>query len=72
MTPEPYPLTNAYFKTERAQVHLNELKAAIEVFEKSQAYTLTPKEEPEWDAIRYRVEIQQPHVGISLIAADVI
>ena len=72
MTPEPYPLTNANFKTQRAQAHLHELKAAIEAFEKSQPYTLRPQAEPDGNAIRYCVEIRHPPVGLFLIAADVL
>ena len=72
MKPEPYPLTNAYFKTARALVHLDELKAALNSFADSQPYTVTSLEEPEGDAIRYRVEIQHPHVTLFLIAADVL
>jgi hypothetical protein len=69
---EPYPLTNAYFKTERAKVHLDSLRQEIIAFEKSNPYTIRPKEEPEGDAVRYRIEVHHPRVGLFLIAADIL
>jgi hypothetical protein len=50
---------------------LDELKTAIEAFVASDPYTITPHEEAETNAIRYRVVFEQPKVHIFLIAGDV-
>jgi hypothetical protein len=70
MTPEPYPLTHAHWKTERAKAHIDELKSAIATFEADNPYKVTACEEPERDAVRYKIEITHPHVWLFLIAAD--
>jgi hypothetical protein len=67
----PYPLTDSYFKTERAKAHLRELRAAVNELKASCPYSVTPQHEPERDAIRYKVVFTQPHVSIFMIAADV-
>lgn len=72
MSPEPHLLTNAYCKTDRAKVHLDELKAEIDSFLKSNPYTISYQDEPERDAVRYQIVVRQPHIGIYLIAADVL
>jgi hypothetical protein len=66
---EPYPLTNAHWKTERAECHLHDLKEAVSTF-CANSHTITSEEELEWDQVRYRVCLQQPHVSIYLICGD--
>lgn len=71
MTPEPDPLTNAYWKTERAKLHLDALAEAVNTF-CADSYSITSHEEPERDQVRYRIETKQPHVSIYLICGDVL
>jgi hypothetical protein len=76
-TQEPYPLTNAYWKIRRAEEHLQALDAAVKRYispeaGESKPYTITPYEEPENDAVCYRIELNPPHVYMFLIAADAV
>jgi hypothetical protein len=68
-TAEPYPLTNAYWKTQRAQCHLDDLREAVSTF-CADAHTVTSEEELERDQVRYRVYLKQPHVSVYLICGD--
>jgi hypothetical protein len=66
---EPYPLTNAHWKTERAKCHLYDLREAVGSF-CADSHTITPEEELDWDQVRYRVRTKQPHVSIYLTCGD--
>jgi hypothetical protein len=66
---EPFPLTNALWKTERAKYHLNDLREAVERF-CADSHTIVSEEEPEHDQVRYRIHLKQPHVYIYLICGD--
>jgi hypothetical protein len=77
VTPEPYPLTNAYWKIERAQEHLESLDVAVKRYLSPDAgepspYSISSHEEPEDDAVCYRVEINHPHVYLFLLAGDAV
>ncbi len=69
MVKEPDPLTNAYWKTERAKFHLDNLREEVASFCKD-SHAITVQEEPEQDQVRYKVELKQPHVYIFLILGD--
>jgi hypothetical protein len=71
LTPEPYPLTNAYWKVERAKLHLHDLTQAVNAF-CLDSHVVTAIEEPEHDRVRYRVQLKQPHVYIYLIFGDLL
>lgn len=71
VTPEPDPLTNAYWKTERAKFHLDCLKDEIAAF-CNDSHSIVTQDEPELDQVRYRIELKQPHVYIFLILGDVL
>lgn len=66
---EPYPLTNAICKADRAEFHLDSLREAVYAF-CADSHTMTVDEEPERDQVRYRVHLKQPHVYIYLICGD--
>src|ERR1035438_1752964 len=66
---EPYPLTNAHWKTERAKFHLDNLREAVVAFT-ADSHTVTSEEELERDQVRYRVYLKQPHVSVYLICGD--
>jgi hypothetical protein len=75
VTPEPYALTYAYWKVERAKLHLDSLDEAVERYLHPEPgdlepYTVTPQEQTNEDSISYRVEVNHPHVYIFLIASD--
>jgi hypothetical protein len=69
LTPEPDPLTNAYWKVERAKLHLHDLTQAVSEF-CADSHVITVSEEPEHDRVTYRVQLKQPHVYIYLIFGD--
>jgi hypothetical protein len=69
LTPEPYPLTNAYWKVERAKFHLGDLTRSVNEF-CADSHVIVATEEPEHDRVTYRVELKQPHVYIYLIFGD--
>jgi hypothetical protein len=71
VTLEPYPLTNAHWKTERAKLHLDSLREEVAAFCKD-SHAITVQEESELDRVRYRVELKQPHVYVFLILGDVL
>lgn len=66
---EPYPLTNAIWKSERAKCHLDELMGMVRDF-CADSHSITIKEELERDQIRYCVYIKQPHVSLYLVCGD--
>jgi hypothetical protein len=67
--PEPYPLINAHWKTERAKFHLEVLKEEVRAFGED-SHTITIKDEPELDQVRYCISLKQPHVYLFLILGD--
>jgi hypothetical protein len=69
MAQEPYPLTNAYWKTERAKLHLDALRLAVADFCED-SHSIVIDEESERDQVRYRIHLKQPHVFIYLICGD--
>lgn len=69
MTSEPYPLTNAHWKTQRAKFHLDVLESEVLAFCKD-SHAITIKNEPELDQVRYCIELKQPHVYLFLILGD--
>lgn len=68
-THEPYPLTNAHWKTEWAKFHLDHLRDAVSAF-CADSHTVIIEEELERDQIRYRIYLKQPHVSVYLICGD--
>ena len=66
---EPYPLTNAICKADRAKFHLDALTEAVAAF-CADSHTMIVNEELEKDQVRYRVHLKQPHVYVYLICGD--
>jgi hypothetical protein len=77
MTQEPYPLTNACWKVERAKEHLEALDAEVKRYISPKPgdfppYTITTHEETQNDSVCYQINENQPHVYLFLIAGDAI
>jgi hypothetical protein len=66
---EPYPLTNANWKAERAKCHLDELMEMVRDF-CADSHSVITDEEPERDQVRYRIHLKQPHVSVYLVCGD--
>jgi len=64
-------LIDAYFKTERAKHHLEELRAGIAYFCKSQSYVIATEDDVEQGLYKITVRFNEPHVWLYLIAGDV-
>jgi len=69
----PNGLINAYFKTERARKRIEELRLAILHYVKGEHIQcrVSVEERSQWLKRRLRVEIDEPHVWMFLIAGDV-
>ncbi len=65
------PLMDAWWKTERAKHHLNELREQIDAFMADDPVTVTKIEDPEQRVSRYQAVFKQPHVWFFLIAGDI-
>ena len=65
------PLMDAWWKTERAKHHLNELREQIDAFMADDPVTVTKIEDPERRVSRYQAVFKQPHVWFFLIAGDI-
>jgi hypothetical protein len=68
----PGGLINAWFKTERAKKHLDELREALDAYfdADKKPYSVT-RENEEQGTYTLHVEIEEPHVWVFLIAGDV-
>jgi hypothetical protein len=66
---EPYPLTHACAKAQWGKCHLDRLRETINTF-RADSHTIAAEEEPEWDQVRHRVHIKQPHVSVYLVCGD--
>lgn len=69
MPQEPYPLTNAHWKAERAKCHLDDMMVMERDF-CADSHTITSEPEPERDQTRHRVYLKQPHVSLYLVCGD--
>ena len=69
----PGGLINAWFKTERAKKHLNDLDEALgQYFDADKKpYSVSVENDRQHATFTLRVEIEEPHVWLFLIAGDV-
>jgi hypothetical protein len=63
-------LVDPYLKTTRAKEHLNSLRRELDLFGKSDAYTLSPEDDVENGIYRLKVKHEPIPNGIPLIAGD--
>lgn len=63
---------DAYWKSRRAEHHLENLRIAINAFVESDSHTETVEEVPAEDITRHTVVFEQPHVNLYLIAGDLL
>jgi hypothetical protein len=63
-------LVDPYLKTTRAKKHLDALRAELEAFRQSQAYTFAPQEDLEDGFVRFKIEYASIPNHVPLIAGD--